>query len=139
MSADEAAHLSGLKKLLVGSCARRAEALVEGPKAREKFITFLHHNLAIDPRYVIPLRKGSRSDATILAELKRLGTLQSVYAISQARDVDGQFLDIDTILEVMSRRNGPSTLFSCYPGHLLFWYGETKHEREIAYRPKTAS
>ena len=139
MSADEAAHLKGLKKLLVGSSALRAEEIAASDKARKKFTQRLHHNLEIDARYIIPLLKGSRSDATILAELKRLGTLPKVYAISEARDLDGQFFDSDEILDVISRWNGPSTLFSCYPGHLLFWYGETKNERQFAYRPKTAS
>lgn len=98
-------------------------------KRRSQCTNRLNHWRDFDPKYATWLP----SNANVVALLRREGSPESVYVISNTDSIDKKVMPlVDAVSEAES--NGWGTIISCIPGRLAYYYDEEGESRAILKR-----
>jgi len=99
------------------------------PKRRRKLLDRLNHCIDLNPSYT----QWVENDADIVGILKKEGSPQQVYIISDDEELDGQTMSLDNAIR---RTFGCfwGTIVSCIPGRLAYYRDEGGEMQAILRR-----
>ncbi len=121
-----------LKSFVVGE-RRERMALLFQPSRRD-----MHNELAhfkwFDERRISPIEPNDQHPDHIARLLKAKGAPDIGYVISEYRELDGTFMELNAALEA-TVGHGVGSIISCIPGRLAFYEGEMPEERFILIKP----
>lgn len=109
----------------------RYREFVSDARLRHKFTHQLAHFADFDLKYRLPLQGSKLSADSIVRELKKRHSPNTVYAISEDPRIDQKELPLNDALQQVVGY-GMGTVLSCIPGQLAFV--ETEDERFILER-----
>jgi hypothetical protein len=120
-------HEEQLIRIFVDKEAReRYSMLLGNPKRRAKILDSLNHSPRFEPGcfHVLP------STTDVPALLRRLGSPEEVYLISDVRRLDGKMMPLDEAVDEVDYGHS-GTVISCIPGKLAYYYGEDGQPRAV--------
>lgn len=111
-------------------------ALLASRNGRERFVALLPHFGDLDLRYVRRVHPQSIPEhEAVYNELQRLGAPDRCYVISSLSSIDGQELQLKSVLADLNGRSG-GTFLSCLSGNLGYFEGEEYRQRFILVRDR---
>jgi hypothetical protein len=104
--------------------------VLKNRKRRREALKFLAHFDGLDPRWAHRIPAANQTAELIAQILRRKGAPEICYAISQDPEIDGRFINISEVLDIIVGY-GVGTLLSCIPGRLGYFEGEAAGERFV--------
>lgn len=111
----------------------RYKSLLGNPKKRNATLDHLNHFHDLDEKYVTWLP----SNAPVEQLLRQAGSPETVYVISDTKDIDGKLMPLDEAV-YKTAVGGWGTIISCIAGQLAYYYDEVGERRAILKRKSSA-